>query len=190
MAGKKSQTPPAPDAGAEGAGAATDPVTGAVVAGEGVPPTSEETIRDAAERRLEERTGNQSVNLAKSEARANGLEGELKKERKARSALELKVADLERALAAATTAASQAGQAIAGLPDNARQLNESVTAHVFGRGGKTPRRAHLKAGDVVLVTTDDADVDELQQELGLQTTVYKVSKETLADLEQSSFLHT
>jgi hypothetical protein len=154
-----------------------------------LPPSQEEQIRASAERKLEERTGDQSVQLSKAEARANGLEGELKKERLARTKAEAKVAELEVALAAAKTAAQQAGTAIAGLPENARQLNECVTLAVMGRGGTTPRRAQVKQSDVLMVTTDDAEVDALQQELGLQCTVYKVSKKTIEELDESGFLH-
>jgi len=198
MAARKTKAPPAgtddegtdgvPDVGAGDADASTDAGPPAVEGA--VPPTSEEQIRQSAERKLEERTGDQSVKLSKALARANGLEGELKREKQARTQLEKQVVELSAALATATTAASQAGTAISGLPDNARQLNESVTIHVLGRGGTTPRRAQVKASDVLLVTKDDEEVDALQQTLGLQATVFKVSKATLDDLEQSGHLHS
>lgn len=193
MAARKSKAPAALE-GADADGGESQGAGGEAAGTEGsetpvVPPTTEESIRQAADRKLEERTGDQAVQLSKAVAKANALEGELKKERSARAGLEQQVADLTAALAAANTAAKQAGQAIAGLPANARQLNESVTAHTLARGGTTPRRANLKATDVLLVTEDDDEVDELQRELGLQATVYKVSKKTLEDLEQSGFLH-
>lgn len=186
MAVKKNTTPPA---GVEAAAGEVSAVENAGAAATAAPVSDEEKIRQATERKLEERGDDKAVKLSTAVARANGLEGELKKERAAREAAQKEVVELKAALAAATTAAKNAGTAIAGLPENARQLNESVTAAVIERGGKKPRRASLKATDVLLVTADDAEVDALQQELGLQATVYKVSQETLTDLEQSGFLH-
>lgn len=191
MAAKKSQMPPAPDAGTEGAQPpeGTEAPAGASAAAPAPAASEDERIRQQADKALAQATGDQAVKLSKSEARANGLEGELKREREARKTSEQQVVELTAALAAATTAARNAGTAIPGLPDNARQLNECVTVHVLGRGGTTPRRAQVKHSDVLLVTKDDAEVDALQQELGQQATVYKVSKDTLSDLEQSGFLH-
>jgi len=187
MAAKKNTTPPPDQTAAatesEGGAPATDATGG------NVPPSQEEQIRQNADRKLEERAGNAAVQLSQAEARANGLEGELNREKAARAAAERQVAELTAALAAATTAASQAGQAIDGLPSNARQLNESVTVHVLSRGSMTPRRAQVKASDVLVATKDDDEVDALQQQLGLQATVYKVSSATLEDLDTSGFLH-
>ncbi|MCD6043156.1 MAG: hypothetical protein K0R40_2759 [Burkholderiales bacterium] len=154
------------------------------------PPNDETRIRQQAQAKLEQKTGELAVKLSQAEARANGLQGELDRERTQSKSLQSQVAELTAALAAATTAAKNAGTAIAGLPENARQLNECVTIASgvagVGKGG----RLHAKAGDVLIVTKSDDDVAELQQELGLQAVVYRVSKETLADLEQSGFLHS
>lgn len=60
----------------------------------------------------------------------------------------------------------------------------------MGKGGTAQRRAQVKAGEVVMVSKDDEEVDALQQELGLQAVVYKVTKATLEDLEQSGYLHS
>jgi hypothetical protein len=193
MATKKSQAP----GGTEViSGAAAEQGDGAQAGGEGAsasgnpPPTEEALIQQQAQAKLEQKTGELAVKLSQAEARANGLQGELDRERVARKSLEQQVAELTAALAVATTAAKNAGTAIAGLPENARQLNECVTIASgvagVGKGG----RLHAKAGDVLLVTKSDDEVAELQQELGLQAVVYRVSKETLADLEQSGFLHS
>jgi hypothetical protein len=182
-----------PGAGAakgESATAEGGAATGAGAASVAPPPNDETRIRQQAEAKLEQKTGELAVKLSQAEARANGLQGELDRERGARKSLEQQVGELTAALAAATTAAKNAGTAIAGLPENARQLNECVTIASgvagVGKGG----RLHAKAGDVLIVTKSDDDVAELQQELGLQAVVYRVSKETLADLEQSGFLHS
>jgi hypothetical protein len=180
-------------AGTEGAGpdATNEPAAPSVPPPPGAaPPSDEARIQEQAAAKLEQKTGELAVKLSQAEARANGLQGELEKERSKGTALEKQVAELQVALAAATTAAKNAGTAISGLPDNARQLNECVTIASgvagVGKGG----RLHAKAGDVLIVSKSDAEVAELQQELGLQAVVYRVSQATLADLEQSGFLHS
>jgi hypothetical protein len=153
------------------------------------PPSDEQRIQDQAAAKLEQKTGELAVKLSQAEARANGLQGELEKERAQSKSLQSQVAELTVALAAATTAAKNAGTAISGLPENARQLNECVTIASSVAGVGKGGRLHAKAGDVLIATRDEAEVAELQKELGLQAVVYRVSKETLADLEQSGFLH-
>lgn len=190
--GKKSQAP----GGTEViSGAAAEQGDGAQAGGEGssasgnLPPSEEALIQQQAQAKLEQKTGELSVKLSQAEARANGLQGELDRERAQTKSLTAQVAELTAALAAANTAAKNAGTAINGLPDNARQLNECVTIASgvagVGKGG----RLHAKAGDVLVVGSDE-DVAELQKELGLQTTVYRVSEKTLEDLDQSGFLHS
>ena len=153
------------------------------------PPSEEQRIQDQAAAKLEQKTGELAVKLQQAEARANALQGELDRASASLKASEKQVAELGAALAAATTAAKNAGTAISGLPDNARQLNECVTIASgvagVGKGG----RLHAKVGDVLMVAKSEDEVADLQRELGMQATVYRVSKATLDDLEQSGFLH-
>lgn len=182
MPRKNSQAPAAPDATEESGGAETAEET-KVETTQPATPGSEEAIRQAAAQKLESKAGEMSVKLQKAEGRANALEGELEREKKARASAEARITELEQALAAANTAAKNAGTAIAGLPDNARQLSESVTIPSatpgIGKGG----RIHAKDRDVVIVTKDDDEVAELQKMLGQQAMVYKVTKATLDELE-------
>lgn len=151
--------------------------------------TAEGRIREAAERKLEERTGDLAVRLTKAEARANGLEGELEREREARKAAEQRLSALEVELAAARTAAHNAGQKLEGLPDGAYQLNECVTIASTVPGKGKGGRLHAKQNDVLFVTRSDDEVADLQRALGLQTTVYRVDAKTIEDLQASGFLH-
>lgn len=169
-----SETPAAPEAGGE----ATEP-----------PADGEARIRQAAARKLEEKQGDLSVRLTKSEARANGLQGELDREKSARQSAEARVSALEVELAAARTAAHNAGQKLDGLPEGAYQLNECVTIESASPGKGKGGRLHAKQNDVLFVTNSDAAVAELQQQLGLQTTVYRATAKTIEDLQDSGFLH-
>lgn len=188
MAAKKNSTPPDAD---QPAVASDDSQQGTdTPAGQStVPPSEEQRIRNEAAAKLEQRAGDAVVRLAQAEALALGLRGELDRERSKTTVLEQKVTELQAALAEATTAVKNAGTAIAGLPSNARQLNECVTIASSMRGIGKGGRLHAKAGDVLLVGSDE-DFATLQQELGLRATVYRVSKDTLEDLERSGFLHS
>ncbi len=203
MAGKKNRNSQAPDAGdadgvpdVSGEGASSAPAAATADAPPvstepaSLPASDEERIRQGAERTLEQKTGELSVKLAQAEARANGLEGELQRARAALATAEAQVVKLTSELAAATTAVKNAGTAIAGLPDNAKQLNECVTIASGTKGVGKGGRLHAKAGDVLIVTKDDDEVAELQRELGLRATVYKVDSATLEDLATSGFLHS
>lgn len=193
MAARKSQAPagtevnPGTDEGAaKDQTAETAPVTTPETA---AVPTEEERIRQDADRKREQRAGEAAVRTQKFEARAEALQGELDRANAALRAAEQRIESLTAQLAEATSAAKTAGTAIAGLPDNARQVNESVTVASsvpgFGKGG----RLHVKAGDVLIVTKDEGEWSDLQKQLGLRATVYRVSKATLDELESTGFLH-
>lgn len=178
------ETPPTSDPNAnppagDGAGASPNDA----------PPANAEDKRVANQRQraLEDSLQLTAERASQAEARANALEGEVKKERKLREAAEGLVTQLKADLARANTAAANAGDVIEGLPKNAFQVRDSVTIAALSRGGSTARRAHPKKGDVLLVGSDE-EVDALQQEVGSRATVHRVDKDTIADLKKSGFL--
>lgn len=150
-------------------------------------PVGENTEARIAEQRLrdlEQQARDAIADAQKAKAEVAGLKGELERANTELAGLKASNERLEsanRQLAESATARDGLPSLPVDLPKGAAQLTECVTIAVVGGDGK-PVRATPKRGDVLVLSSSKAGVEDLQAEIGVVATVYAVDRSTLDEL--------
>lgn len=179
------------DAEKQGEAGGKDPAANTgTSSGGGAQPTPNEEQRIAAdrERALRDQASTAVAEANAAKGRVAALEGELAKKDEQIAALQKANEALESRVAGLAVAVNRSGLPVlqAKLPESARQLRESVT--IAAGIGAAKVRTSAKAGDVVMVSPTDKQLDKLQRELGVALAVHAIGPEQARELEESGFL--